>query len=302
MKKYILITAFFLFTNKTMACDICGCGVGNYYIGLLPQFSKSFVGLRYQFSSFHTIITGNTSQYSKELFNTIEVWGGFNIGKRWQVITIVPINIIHQINDDGILKNSGLGDIAVMSNYKLYNHVSATAGKKLIAQTIWISAGVKAPTGKFNIAVNEPNLAALANTEVGSGSTDFILNANYIVSINRWGLTTNLQYKINNTNRYNYYFGNKLSAGSTAYYTIITPKFTITPNAGLLYTHNQINKFNQLKIADSDGYFLSSAIGSAFNYKKITVGCSLQIPLSQRFANGQTITKTKAMFHISFSL
>lgn len=302
MKKYIFIIPFFLFINNTIACDICGCGVGNYYIGLLPQFSKSFIGLRYQFSSFHTTTTGNTSQYSKELFETIEVWGGFNIGKHWQVIAIVPINIIHQITDDGTLHHSGLGDIAVMGNYKLFSHVSSTAGKKIIAQTIWIGAGVKAPTGKFNIAVNEPNLAALANTEVGSGSTDFILNANYIVIINRWGLSTNLQYKINNTNRYNYYFGNKLSAGSTAYYTFSGPRITITPNAGLLYTQNQSNKLNQSKIADSDGYLLSSLIGTALNYKKISFGCNIQIPLSQRFANGQTNTKIKAMFHISFSL
>lgn len=302
MKKIISFIAIVFCAFNSYACDICGCGVGNYYIGLMPQFSKSFVGLRYQFSRFHTNIKGDASQYSKDLFETVEVWGGLNIGTRWQVIAIIPINRINQVSDDGTLNHTGLGDVAVMGNYKLFNKVSSTKNKKLLSQTLWLGAGIKTPTGKFNVDASQTDLAALANTQVGSGSTDFILNANYIISINRWGFSNNVQFKINNSNRYNYNFGNKFSANSIAYYTFSKASGTITPNAGLLFTQNQSNKFNQTKVTQTAGYVLSSAAGVEVNFKKLTVGCNVQIPLAQRFAHEQTNTKLKGMFHITFSL
>lgn len=98
---------------------------------------------------------------------------------------MIPFNSVKLIGDNGTLHHNGMGDIAEMGNYKLFSKVFATSGKKLIAQTIWIGAGIKAAIGKFNVAVNEPDLTALAKIEVGSGSTDFMFNANYIISLNK---------------------------------------------------------------------------------------------------------------------
>ena len=288
MKKYILLALLFFCFVSSFACDICGCGVGNYYIGLLPQFSKSFLGLRYQISSFSTNIKGNASQYSKDLFETVEVWGGLNIGKRWQVLAMLPVNIISQVSDDGTFNRKGLGDIAVMASYKIFNNISATAGKKLIVQSVWIGGGIKLATGKFKINQSIPDLAALANTQVGSGSTDFMINATYAININRFGLSTSGQYKINTTNPDKYYFGNKLSASSIGYYTFTAGKTTIAPNLGLMYAQNNVNRFLAVKVAGTNGYLLSTTAGVEVNFSKIAVGFNAQLPLSQNFANLQT--------------
>ena len=302
MKIFFITVSILFFSFAAPACEICGCGVGNYYIGLLPQFSRSFIGVRYQFSSFRTSITGSPDEYSKDLFQTVEVWGGYNIGKRWQVLGIIPFNFIHQSSDDGVVNAKGIGDVAVIGNYKIVDHSSATRGKKLITQQLWLGGGLKFATGKFDIDPTEPDLVALANTQVGSGSTDFILNAVYNINIDRFGVNTSTRYKINMENDDRYFFGNRFSANSIAYYTLKKTKTIITPNLGLLYEHTEANKYAGDKIAATGGYLLSTAAGVEVNFNKITVGCNAQLPVSQNFANEQTNTKIRGMLHASFSL
>ena len=100
-----------------------------------------------------------------------------------------------------------------------------------------LGAGVKLPTGKFVIDASDPDVAAVANTQLGSGGTDILLNGMYNVSINKLGINTTVNYKINTANKEEYKFGNKLTAGSFVYYVFPLKGVMISPNVGLLYEH-----------------------------------------------------------------
>src|SRR6185369_497053 len=209
----VIFTAILSITN-THACDICGCGVGNYYIGILPQFDHRFIGIRYNYSHFTTRMADDATQFSKDFYQTVELWGGWNIGSRFQVLTLVPYNINHQSSDDGVTDRKGIGDIMVLANYKLLDIRPDKQNNKKLSQQLWIGGGVKLATGKFDIEENEPDVAALANGQLGSGSTDLLLNTMYNLHIGNWGVNTNVNYKINTENKEGFKFGNKLSASS----------------------------------------------------------------------------------------
>jgi len=54
MKKIFIAVILFIAVNSSYACNICGCGGGNTYMGLMPNFKNHFFGLRYNYASFHT--------------------------------------------------------------------------------------------------------------------------------------------------------------------------------------------------------------------------------------------------------
>jgi hypothetical protein len=303
MKKIIVTTAIILFSIiSAKACDICGCGLGNYYLGMMPQFSHKFFGVRYQFRNFHTIIANDPTQFSHDYYKTIELWGGWNIGKRWQVIALLPYNFVHQVSDDGISNNQGLGDVAVLLNYKVFDKTASAMSSKVISQQLWFGGGIKAPTGRFNIDATDPELIAIANKQTGTASTDFMLNSMYNVRIDKFGVNTAASYKINTTNKDKYTFGNKFSVNTIAYYVLRKNAVGFMPNIGMSYENTASNTLDKVKVDQTGGHLLATSAGVEISYKRITLGANMQLPLSQNFASGQTEMKVKGMMHVTFSL
>lgn len=302
MKKFISAISLCLILYTSNACEICGCGLGNYYLGILPQFTHRFVGLRYQFHQFKTRLNDDPTQFSNDFYQTYEIWTGWNLGKKWRVMAFVPYHIIHQTSDEGSSNKSGLGDIALLVNYNLLDN-SVKRGDSRLFQQLWIGGGAKLPTGKFEVDPNDADLAAAANTQIGTGSTDIMFNVMHNIHINKFGLSTTATYTINGKNKEDYRFGNKLTANSFASYSASVPRanLVITPNAGILFEHSAGNKIADSKVNLTGGNLLAAAAGAEFGFNKITVGFNAQLPVAQNFAENQTKSKVKGMVHVTFA-
>ncbi|MEC5144765.1 transporter [Chitinophaga sp. 212800010-3] len=306
MRKAILLTIFlFSAAVVTKACDICGCGVGSYYIGLLPDFKKKFIGLRYQYKTLRSHLgPGGTTSYltTDETYQTAELWGGWNIGRRFRVLGFAPVNFNSRENQGLTTRRSGLGDIAVVGYYQLLSNQHTTRHNKLLVQSLWIGGGMKVPTGKYEPAERKESEDTPNNFQLGTGSVDFTLNAAYDIRLMDLGLNANVSYKINSNNRYDYQYGNKFTANVLAYYKIrVAEKVTLSPNAGVLYeTAAKDREAKKINVDVSGGYSLMATAGLEATMGNISAGANFQPVISQQLADMKVRAGNRAMVHVTY--
>src|SRR5688572_15779870 len=116
MKKqlFIIVIIFFASAVDSNACNVCGCGVGNYHYGILPQLRKNFVGVRYRYSTYISKLDdAHASPYSYETFQTAELWGRFYPAKKIQAFIFVPFNFNERKEGMDVKNLKGLGDIVL---------------------------------------------------------------------------------------------------------------------------------------------------------------------------------------------
>lgn len=302
MKRGFIILLIFVlgFGFKAMSCAICGCGGGNLYLGLLPDFKYQFFGLRFQSAQYHTQLVSDPSQYSTNDYHSIELWGGVRLGRKFQVLAFMPYYMNKQVDDDGTTYTHGLGDITVMGQYLIFKS-SKSATKNAISQQLWLGGGIKLPTGPFNAQVLDSNTTvADINAQIGTGSVDFLINGMYNISIRNFGISVTANYKINTVNGQQYKYGNKFQSNLIAFYRLGGTQTTITPNIGVGYENVAINKLESKSVQFTGSQVMTAIAGIEFDFGKVGIGINGQIPLAQNFAEGQTKMKYNAMMHLTY--
>ncbi len=304
MKKVLVILIAVFGYNTVMACDICGCGVGSYYVGILPEFSKKIVGVRYRYSSLQSHIgAGGVRTYltTDEHFHTTEVWGGWTIGKKIRLIGYIPLGFNQKINEEGLTRKTGLGDMGLQGFYRVFDHRKTTESDKMMIHSLWLGAGVKMPTGKYEEPVKNNNEQSLNVFQLGTGSTDFTINGMYDFRLQDAGLNTMASYKINTANNSNYRYGNKFMLSLQGYHKFrILNKITLAPNAGIVYELADKDIDAGYKVGITGGNILLGTVGAEINFNRIAVGGNFQLPLSQHLAGGFAKAGNRSMFHVAF--
>ena len=312
MKNIFMAITILLLAYNANACSICGCGGGNLYLGMYPKFDSKFIGVRYNFSDYKTVLKNDPSQYSSNTYQSYELWSGFNLSKKWQIFTFIPYQYNKQVSDDGTADNKGIGDISILTNYQLINKHHIVNDKKMLSHQLWIGGGVKLNTGNFSVNPRELDVTlADVNAQLGSGSTDFIINTRDLYQVENWGIASNLNYKINTQNKFGYQFGNKLTLNTITFYNFNNKNTDITPNFGLQIENNEGNKLEGHLINLTEGidngtyrtggHSVNLLGGIEVGVKKISFGVNIQAPIRQEYAAAQTNLNWKAIAHLTFS-
>ena len=305
MKKIKLIIALSIIPVSTFACDICGCGVGSSYLGLLPEFSRHAFGLRYRYNSLLSHIgAGGTTTYltSKEYYRTLELWTGWNIGRRFRIMASVPYAFNKRSGQTARGTKNGPGDITFTGYYQLFDSRRRHPLSKGLVQNVWIGGGIKLPTGKYNTA-DKTNMATNTNLfQLGTGSVDYLLVTTYDGRYKQTGLNFSTSYKINAINKHEYSYGNKFSASIQVYQQFNLPgKLKLAPNAGVTYENSAKDIDNKIIVDMSGGNLLMGTLGAELSWKKINVGANWQTAFSQNLAMGMAKAKNRGMVHMALA-
>lgn len=307
MRKIILIgflVTLTLSTKSSYACDICGCGAGGYYIGLLPEFNQQVVGVRYRANTLQTHLNhlGERSVLTKdEMYHTFEVWGGITIKDKIRIMAYLPYNINFQKEDKEIEHQSGIGDPALQGFYKVLRKTKTTQRDQLMVNEFWLGGGVKLPLGQYEqqVLLEDQGVNLF---QLGTGSFDFLLTAMYDLRIQDFGIHINGSYKINTTNSYDYYYGNRWSGTLQAYRKFrLNSDWMIAPNIGAGSEFSSKDFDRGYSILASGGHAVLGIMGAEVNFKNIAIGGHYQHPIYQKMANKTAQIDRKWMFHLSYT-
>jgi len=296
MKRIVFMMAVAVVVcGAARACDVCGCAASSQYIGLLPNYNRNFIGLQQQFSDFSgnypSAYIGKPDDQVRDRYNTFQLWGRYGIGQHYQVFAFVPYQYNNRNIDGAKTTNSGIGDVSFLVNRIIINDEHKKWNQSLTA-----GAGMKLPTGKYtdiSIADNRE----LPNIQPGTGSWDFMTNANYTLKHNRAGVNIDGSYTITTANKYSYKYGNRLNSGLACFYSFELKKLSIIPQAGVRYEYalNDYDNYSKKWLnEESGGYLLFATAGAQVYYKRFGGRLTYQLPVSQHYGGGD-ITAIKKM-------
>jgi hypothetical protein len=304
MKKITLSCLLMILSfSFSYGCDICGCGLGNNYLGILPEFQQHIIGFRFRYNSLRTHLgVGGTTSYltNTESYATGELWGGWNLHQNLRLMFNVPYSFNTRENTTTHIQKNGLGDMSVQLYYALIQQ-RKTLHHHLFEQSLWVGAGIKLPTGQYNPADKNSSTQSTNLFQLGTGSTDFTMNIMYDARLEDAGINISATYKINTTNTYGYRYGNKFSTTAQLYYKFrIANSLTLATNTGIQYENCSLDTDQNFTVDVSGGKLLLGTVGAEANIKKIALGANWQTPLTQNLANGFVKANNRIMVHVAF--
>jgi hypothetical protein len=297
MKHLLFMLMLVVTVHQVTACDICGCGAANYYWGIMPQFHKSFAGLRYRTQSFDSHLGLHPSLATSEYFQTAELWGRYYIAPRWQVVAFVPYHINRQQTTAGTKYLNGLGDIPVVINYNVLSTTTEVLRKT--NHQVWIGGGVKLPTGSYQFTEDRAQVAN-PNFQLGTGSVDFLANAWYTLRHDRIGFTADATVRLATANRAQYKFGHRLNGSASVFYVQQIKGMALMPNAGVFLETAQRNQQGSVIIAETGGTATFFTLGSEAYVKSFAFGLSYQKPVQQSLAEGRIHAHDRLAAHVTW--
>lgn len=304
MKKFSIILFLFLSVNLFASplledddCDACGCSTNGGSLGFSSLLNKNFVGIRYFYQQYNSKDgLYNNSPWIKEQFNTMQIWSKFALTDKVQVSVIVPFQFHNNEKASGAQSISGLGDVSLTGFYTLLNQVSEDA---VWSHNLEMGAGTKIPTGKYNANVNG---TVNPSFQVGTGSWDFLVMADYTLVKESFGWNTSISYNLKTENKEHYKFGNQFNYNSVVFYTTKINELSLVPQLGISGEVYETNKQFNEKLKETEGDALFGKMGVEVGFKDFGIGINAMLPISQHLTGDKVKSDYRFSVHLNYKL
>lgn len=283
MRTLLIAGMLFCFAaTSTHACDVCGCSIGGNYFGILPQFNRHFIGLRWTAERSYTatspLALREGRYHSEEYFRSADLVARFYPGHRWQVLALVPYRIQEQREGERLLQVQGMGDVSLLAHYILLN--TGDSLSRRWKQTLTLGGGIKLPIGRSD-HTSEDGIRLHPNLQLGSGSTDLLFAAAYTLRRNAWGWSSDLLFRWNTENSDGYHFGNRLIGSSKFFYWKSMKGYALLPNIGVFMDAGMPNRDQGKAVHQSGGTAAFYTLGLDVYAGRFSAGLTVQPPLWQ---------------------
>lgn len=295
MSYKILWLLFSIGFLKLKACDICGNNPNSMYIGLLPNYSSHFLGIKHRYVRFDTE-HNDKQEFGKDALNEWNLWGRYQLSRKIQIYASVPYLVTDRVDNHNDYTIHGLGDISILANYTLIDNSDSMNTKTY--HLLQSGLGVKLPTGQSDIIANSNTVIPML--QLGTGSADLLANIFYMMRSKKLGWSIDGNYKWNTTGTNAYRMGNSLNMNLRGFYWYQTPKMAWVPNLGLSWEHNESNIDRGVKNELTGGNSILGAIGVNWFKGKISIGGQVFIPMYQNINSGFTQGSIRVSSQINY--
>jgi len=295
----LLASLLLLAGPAARACDICGC-----FMGITPYDNQSGFSLMHRYRIFNgyqddgqtphffpsgarpffpsSLNSDNGYAHSHhgdptdfEAFRVIELRGKYFLSRRVELNAFVPyVMNTSQINGRQ-LNSSGVGDVTVFAGYHLIQAIE-TAG---VQSRLIVGGGVKLPTGEYTRQNAAGRRYPLLN-QVGTGTTDGFIYANYIGSYRSFGLSVNSSYRRSTENTFRNSLAPSTATYASLFYRIpLGTDWQVYPSAQLFY---EKTKGEMLEGQLTGEHTMNNALlgpGLDVYYKNVSLNTSVQLPV-----------------------
>lgn len=297
-----LLVLFVLPIFDSEACDICGCGAGNLYFGVVPMSERNHIALRYRSLNYDSHLYPNDLYESlfktTERFHIVEALARFQVSPRWQISAFVPYVFAYQKRNGGSFNTSGLADVLVQAQYRILQ-TDILHPEWDWRHQLFLGAGLKTPTGKWKFGSEENGSVENPNFQPGTGSFDGLVTMQYSVRYKDFGLQSDAQYRFNGVNKDDYRFGKRFTSNLNFFYLLgKKPIFRVMPIIGLYGETSAKNLKHDLDVPHTGGQLWMANAGVQVFFKKVGLMAQHQVPISQNLSDHHQLSKSRWLFQI----
>lgn len=288
MKKTVLLVLCIAFSKLILAC---GCDMFIAYQGIMPSDYNGSIGvnMRQRFfkgaASIHNHSDGSAHTHGQmnQLLANYELNYRFFITRKLIISGNIPMadNQLTSSNALNTIRNIGIGDPLVLLKYEILspnNNEEVSTKHRLLLGT-----GIKLPFGSsYKDFINDtPMDENLLQLQLGTGSFDWIINANYQVRRKSIGLQTDISFKQNFVNKFGFEKGKQLNVQANFFYQKKWSKTVMMAILGAVYENAASDKINKNRLINTGGSNLYGNVGAEIFMKKVSVYFNYQPLLSQ---------------------
>jgi hypothetical protein len=309
MKKTVLLVLCFVIPNLIIAC---GCDMLITYQGIMPTDYNGNVGFNMRQRYFkgaaltHNHSDGTAHAHGKmnQLLVNYELNYRFFIANKLMLTGNIPI-ADYQFSSSkapSTVRNTGIGDPFFILKYEV---ISPSKNDEVRTKhRLLVGSGVKIPLGKSykDIVANQPVDENLLQLQLGTGSVDWIINANYQLRYHNAGLQTDISFKENFASAIGFTKGKQLNVQGNYFYQKRWTKSVLMPFIGVLFENAGNDKINHNVLINTGGSNWYSNLGAELFIKKITVFFNYQQLISQKLNGFQMKNNLRFNLGINYNL